>query len=157
MNYYDTISEGYDELHREEQEKKISLIKEYFPIEKSDKLLDLGSGPGFAEFDCDVYRIDPSKKLLEKADGKKTLAFAENLPYPDNTFDKVISITAMQNFHDIKTAVAEMKRVCKGKFALSFLKKSSKKEYIEEILNEEFAVEKNINEEKDIIIIANYK
>ena len=157
MNYYNEISEGYEELYREEQEKKIELIKEYFPIEKTDKLLDLGSGPGFAKFDCDLYRADPSEKLLEKADGKKALAYAEELPYPDNTFDKVISITAMQNFYDIKASVSEMKRVCKGKFALSFLKKSSKKDYIENIIEKEFEIEKKINEEKDIIIIANYK
>ena len=29
MDYYDTISEGYEELHKEEQLKKIKLIKKF--------------------------------------------------------------------------------------------------------------------------------
>jgi len=36
MNYYDEIAQGYEELHKEEQEKKIAIIKEEITINKED-------------------------------------------------------------------------------------------------------------------------
>ncbi len=157
MEYYNTISRGYEELYGEEQRRKISVIRDNILFNENDKVLDVGCGPGFADFGCDMYRIDPSEELLKMAKGKKVKGVAEALPFEDDCFDKVISITAMQNFSDIRKAVLEMKRVCKGEFALSFLKKSQKRRDIEEIIFEEFDVKKLIDEEKDIIIIANYK
>lgn len=157
MQYYDAIASGYEELHREEQEKKIEIIKEYLPVNKDDKLLDLGSGPGFAKLDCQIYRVDPSIELLKKADGKKVQAFAEDLPFEDDFFDKIISVTAMQNFSDLEQAVSEMKRVCKGEIAVTFLKKSGKCKKIEAIIKQNFVVEKELEEEKDKIFIVKYK
>ena len=39
MNYYDEIAEGYEELHKEEQEKKIEIVKKHLEINPDDKLL----------------------------------------------------------------------------------------------------------------------
>ncbi|MGM5482784.1 MAG: class I SAM-dependent methyltransferase [Nanobdellota archaeon] len=157
MQYYNQIARGYEELHREEQEKKIQLIKKNLPIKNNDKVLDLGSGPGFFNEECEIYRVDPSHELLKKANGKKVQAFAEELPFKDNTFDKIISVTAMQNFSDLEKAATEMKRVCKGKIALSFLKKSQKSKRIENIILKHFSIKKAIEEEKDKIFIVKYK
>lgn len=153
MDYYDYIAAGYEELHKEEQEKKIRIMMSYLSVEKNERVLDLGSGPGFLELDCEVYRVDPSSELLKKASGKKVQAYAENLPFDDNYFDKIVSVTSMQNFSDIRKAVAEMKRVCKGDIILSFLKHSRKAPEIEEVLRENFTVERVIEEEKDMIFV----
>ena len=160
MNYYDEISEGYEELHKEEQEKKIALIKEKLNINPEDKLLDVGCGTGLTTrpWKCKRYGIDPSKKLLEKAKQQDTegiyeLAPAENIPFKDNEFDIVISITAIQNFNDIEKGLAEIKRVGKDKFILTFLKKSEKKEKIESLIQKIFNPKQKIEEEKDIIFI----
>ncbi|MFC1800812.1 hypothetical protein ACFLYT_02020, partial [Nanoarchaeota archaeon] len=73
MKYYDGISEGYDELHAEEQIHKVSLIKKYMRImKKGDKLLDVGCGSGVSmAFDCVQFGIDPSFGLLLKSKRKK--------------------------------------------------------------------------------------
>ena len=160
MNYYDEISEGYEELHKEEQEKKIALIKEKLKINPEDKLLDVGCGTGLTTrpWKCKRYGIDPAKKLLEKAkaadpEGTYELAPAENIPFNDNEFDIVISITAIQNFEDIEKGLNEIKRVGKGKFILTFLKKSEKREKIENLIQKIFMPKEKIEEEKDIIFI----
>lgn len=161
MTYYDEISEGYEELHKEEQEKKIAVIKKHLKVKKTDKLLDVGCGTGLTTkpWDCKRYGIDPSKKLLEKAGQKEIinykLASAESIPYKDHFFDIVISITAVQNFNDIEKGLKEIKRVGRDKFVLSFLKKSDKKEFIEKKIKELFNINMTIEQEKDIIYFCN--
>ncbi|MCX8147449.1 MAG: class I SAM-dependent methyltransferase [Candidatus Woesearchaeota archaeon] len=158
MDYYDQISEGYEELHKEEQEKKLNLIKKHLQASPYEKLLDVGCGTGItSQWGCNVTGVDPSKKLLEKAKQKgiKTvLAEAENMPFRDNEFDIVISVTAIQNFNDIEKGLKEIKRVGKGRFVLTFLKKSEKRDFILNTIRKLFKIEKEIEEDKDIIIFA---
>jgi len=157
MTYYDEISAGYEELHREEQLKKIKLISQYLKPKPEDKLLDVGCGTGLTTepWQCKRYGIDPSKKLLERARQKDNIKYklapAENIPYPDNFFDIVISITSIQNFKDIEKGLKEIKRVGKNRFILTFLKKSSKAEMIKRLIEEMFDVKEIIEEEKDLI------
>ncbi len=159
MGYYDEISEGYEELHKEEQLKKVKLISEHLKVKKEDKLLDVGCGTGLTTqpWKCKRYGIDPAPKLLERARSKDKIEYklapAENIPYEDNFFDIVISITAIQNFQDIEKGLKEIKRVGKEKFILSFLKKSEKRDFIEEKIKELFKIKKIIIEEKDIIYL----
>jgi ubiquinone/menaquinone biosynthesis C-methylase UbiE len=158
MTYYDEISEGYEELHKEEQEKKIKLVKQHIEINPEDRLLDVGCGTGLTTrpWKCRRFGIDPSERLLEKAkeqdkDGTYVLASAEKIPFEDNSFDIVISITAIQNFEDIEKGLNEIKRVGKNKFVLSFLKKSAKAEEIEKLINSIFHPSMKKEEDKDII------
>jgi len=162
MTYYDDISEGYEELHKEEQLEKIAIIKLLLNPKKTDKLLDVGCGTGLTTepWKCQRYGVDPAKKLLEKARDKKNieyrLARAESIPYDDNFFDYVISITAIQNFEDIEKGLKEIKRVGKEKFVLTYLKKSPKAQKINKLIHKLFKVEKEIEQDKDIIFVVGF-
>ncbi len=151
MNYYNEISKGYEELHKEEQLKKIKIIKDNLVVSKDDLLLDLGCGPGFAEFGCETIGIDPSSELLKKCKFETHCCCAEDLPFEDNKFDIIVSITAIQNFNDVEKALSEVKRVGKDKIVISCLKKSSKLVLVDELLKKYFKVDKVIEEEKDMI------
>ena len=159
MNYYDKIAKGYEELHKEEQLKKIKIIKKHLKLKPIDKLLDVGCGTGLTTtpWKCKRYGIDPSKKLLERAKQKEKvvykLASVEKIPFKDNFFDIVISITAIQNFTNIEKGLKEIKRVGKDRFILTFLKKSSKKDKIIKLIQKIFKVKEIIEEEKDIIFV----
>jgi len=157
MTYYDEISDGYEELHREEQLKKIDLISRYFKPNENDLLLDVGCGTGLTTkpWSCRKIGLDPAIRLLQKADnGIWVNAEAENIPFQNNAFDVVTSITAIQNFHGIEKGLKEIKRVGKDRFILSFLKRSKKAEKIKKLIEEMFDVKEVIEEEKDLIFIV---
>lgn len=156
-NYYNEISEGYEELHRDEQEKKMKIILSEIKVKSTDKLLDVGCGTGITTipWKCNRMGLDPAKKLLEKAHKKDEVVYiqgiAEDIIMPDNTFDIVTSVTAIQNFSDIKKGLSEIKRVGKDRFVLTFLKKSSKANTIDKLIRGMFKVDKMIEEDKDFI------
>ena len=161
MGYYDEISAGYEELHKEEQLKKVKIILNKLNLKKTDKLLDVGCGTGLYLdlFDCDVTGIDPSEKLLEKYNGphQVILGSAESLDFPDNSFDIVMSITAIHNFDDIEKGLKEIQRVGKDRFVFSVLKRSPKYGIIEKLINELFIVDEKIEEDKDYLFFTHRK
>ncbi|MBR9699573.1 methyltransferase domain-containing protein [Candidatus Woesearchaeota archaeon] len=161
MGYYDDIAEGYEELHEAEQRKKIDLIARFLKPKQEDKLLDVGCGTGLTTepWPCKRFGIDPAKKLIERARQKDRITYkiapAENIPYPDNYFDYVISITAIQNFQDIEKGLKEIRRAGKKKFILTTLKNSSKTARIKELIEKIFSITNEIEEDKDIIFFQN--
>jgi len=162
--YYDSIASGYDDLHGDEQQKKMREILEALGSEapgKDDLLLDVGCGSGISTsvWQCSCTGIDPSKELIKIArekypDRKFIVGEAESLPFPNDSFDAVISITSMHNFNDIRKGIAEMKRVGKNLFVISVLRKSEKIEEIEKLVIINFKVRKMIMEDKDLIFIC---
>lgn len=164
MTYYDSIASGYDELHEEEQLKKLKLIRR--EIQTDDKLemfrkpqnvLDVGCGTGISTrfFDVkDRQGIDPSKELIRIAikkdsSGKYLVMKAEDIQY-ENKFDMIISLTAIQNFENIEKGLENIKK--SGRlYILTFLKKTEKRELIKKIIKEKFSIIKQIEEDKDII------
>lgn len=90
------------------------------------RVLDIGSGNGrltfaAAEKAAEVYAVEPVETLRHylrekcKADGicniRVTDGFVEDLPYPDSTFDIVMSGHVVGDDYDRE--VAELERVCK--------------------------------------------
>ena len=156
MTYYNRISRGYDELYKEEQLKKLSIIKKNIKINKNYLLLDVGCGTGVSsQFNCKVVGIDNSIELLRLNKNKnKILGNAESLPFKDNIFDAVVSITALHNFENIEKALKEMKRAGKKKFVFSVLKKSRKIKQIKKLIEKYFKINKVVEEEKDVLFFA---
>ena len=160
--YYDAIAEGYNFLHKEEQLKKLKIIFDQGIIFKDDSLLDVGCGTGFSLDFFEVKSstgIEPSSELIKQYSGRKKIykGFAEKLPFDDAVFDVVISITAIQNFVDVKKGLEEIRRVGTGRFALTVLKKSPKiveiKSFFDEVFDKKEYSVFFIEEEKDIIFI----
>lgn len=157
-DYYSEIAEGYDELYREEQLKKLALLNNFF--KPAPLLLDLGCGTGFALnfFKIKGVGVDPSFGLLRKNNSLKVCAKAEFLPFKDKTFNSLIALTSVHNFDDVNKAVKEIKRVCKENSSLAFtvLKNSKNFVNIVKTLTENFKLE-ILEEEKDLILVKHAK
>ena len=155
MPYYDSTAGSYNELHGEEQLNKLLIIKKSIKISKKTKILDVGCGTGISSgFGCFVVGIDPSFGLLEYNRHLKILGAAEALPFKDNLFDYVISVTSTHNFSDILQSISEMNRVGRKNFVFSVLKKSRKFGAIISLIEKNFKISKIIEEEKDRIFIC---
>ncbi|MDI3473733.1 MAG: hypothetical protein PWR30_56 [Candidatus Woesearchaeota archaeon] len=139
-NYYDKIAKFYNSFRKEEQLEKALFVKSLIEPKDDETILDVGCGTGISMsvFDCNVIGIDPSERMLRNNPFKTIKGYAESLPFADNSFDYVISITAAQNFKSIKRAVAEIYRVCRKKSVITIINNSKKLPYLRKQLNTYF-------------------
>lgn len=158
MEYYDIIAPGYDELHKEEQLKKYRVIQKNLVIGEENKLLDVGCGTGFSSeiFRCRIMGIEPSREMIKKKKTSENADFfqgrAEHLPFKDKAFDIIICVTAIHNFENPRKALEEMKRVGKGKGAITIMRKARKAQELRTLVEELFKVEDVVEEDKDSIL-----
>jgi ubiquinone/menaquinone biosynthesis C-methylase UbiE len=108
---------------------------EALDVRSGQKVLDVAAGNGNASLAaarrwCDVVATDYVPALLERAreraradrlDMQIREADAEALPFPDGSFDVVVSVFGVMFAPDQGRAAAEMRRVCKrgGKIGLA--------------------------------------
>ena len=108
-------------------ERVAQQISDYYALPPKPKILDIGCGKGFLLYDflkvipdAEVYGIDISEYAIKHSkpeiSGRLQIGNATNLPWPDNTFDLVISITTLHNLyaHELDLALKEMERVGKS-------------------------------------------
>ena len=100
---------------------------EYLDPKEGERILDVACGGGvlslkIAEKGCEVHGVDiledeikGAKRLAERE--KMACEFevgsAEDLPYPDGYFDKVVCSSSLEHFKDDVKALKEMYRVLK--------------------------------------------
>jgi len=102
-------------------------MKDYYKLPDNAAILDIGCAKGFMLHDfkevmpnCTVAGIDVSEYAIEN--GMESVkpfmkvASAEKLPFPDKSFDLVISINSIHNLpiDKLKVALREIERVSRG-------------------------------------------
>ncbi|RME32180.1 class I SAM-dependent methyltransferase [Candidatus Woesearchaeota archaeon] len=147
-SYYESAA-SYDALHKEEQVAKISLILQHLPIATHERLLDVGCGTGFSldYWPCDAYGAEPSLAMIRQAPQRLQERIfhvrAEDLSiFHDDEFDIVVSITAIHHFAGLEDGLKELRRVGRGRFAFSVLRKSHRFSLIEKTIRQLFRVER---------------
>jgi ubiquinone/menaquinone biosynthesis C-methylase UbiE len=130
-----TWSKGdFNEIARQNVVMAEELVKSVDP-RPGDKVLDLACGSGTAALVaarryCKVTGIDYVPELIARARKRAEasglpsefiVADAQDLPFPDNSFDVILSVYGVQFAPDQEKAAAEMLRVCKpgGKIGLA--------------------------------------
>jgi len=108
-------------------EKVARAMVEHYNLPSNPKILDIGCGKGFLLYDflklipdAEIHGIDISSYAIanskEEIRDRLQVGNATALPWPDNSFDLVISITTLHNLHayDLDLALREMERVGKN-------------------------------------------
>jgi len=98
-------------------QSKLKEIKKYINF-NSKTLLDVGAGNGFFSYPlnqiCEVTAIDYSKKMINLNPIKKKIVMdANNLNFPNNSFDIVFESCALHHVKKLDRIISEMKRVSK--------------------------------------------
>lgn len=107
-------------------EKVARALVEQYQLKPGDKILDVGCGKGFLLYDftkvvpgLELHGIDISEYAIanakEEIKDRLQVGSATELPYPDNYFDLVISITTLHNLYnfDLDKSLREIERVGK--------------------------------------------
>jgi len=105
----------------------VKRFKEHYNLPENAAILDIGCAKGFMLHDfkelmprCTVAGIDVSKYAIENSMPSikpfLKIASAEQLPYPNNSFDLVVSINSIHNLplERLKAALLEVERVSRG-------------------------------------------
>jgi ubiquinone/menaquinone biosynthesis C-methylase UbiE len=117
---------GY-QYHERFWKDTVRRFRDYYKLPENASILDVGCGKGFMMHDfkkympkCTVAGLDISTYAIENTiDDMKPfvkVGTAKSLPYPDKSFDLVISINTVHNLtlEDCKQSLREIQRVSKG-------------------------------------------
>lgn len=128
--YFDGPREyGYGGYHYDGRWVSVARdIVEHFGLRPGDRVLDVGCAKGFLVKDLltvcpglEAFGIDVSTYALKNCEpeviGRLHLGSADALPFPDNSFDAVISINTVHNLDraGCVEALREMQRLAPGR------------------------------------------
>ena len=130
-------AESYDKWYTSKAGAFIDLLQttavfDLLMPQKEMRILDVGCGTGnyslkLKNIGCEVVGVDVSEKMLDifklKLDNQKTnielhLLQSNTLPFEDESFDAVISVTAVEFMNNLNESIDEMFRVLKPNCSL---------------------------------------
>lgn len=142
MEHYDREAAIYNVQYLEEQNSKIEDIVNSIRFNQDDHVIDLGCGTGFlfdqigqkikilVGIDLSINSLKEAKKRLKKSSNIALIrADADNIPFLNQIFDKIVAISLLQNMPNNLKTLGEMKRIAKSEtvFAITGLKKKFSK------------------------------
>ncbi len=97
----------------------LKRIDRLLPLRPGDRVLEVGCGQGhlttrLADRGVDVVGIDANPNAPEVSGSERVLCMrAESLEFPDDEFDAIVSVHAIEHIPGLEQAVSEMARVLK--------------------------------------------
>lgn len=109
---YDRIGVGYRDVRRPDP-RLHALIED--ALAGARTVVNVGAGAGSYEpRGAEVTAVDPSQVMLDQHPGaRKFRAGAEELPFPDGSFDAAMAVMTVHHWPDLARGLAEMRRVAR--------------------------------------------
>ena len=118
-NFFNLIAPIYEQMQFGDK-KTFRKIESLGDFRSTDDVLDLGGGSGrIAKFLINKVQkmtvVDSSQKMIEQCQKRTGLscvfAESENLPFANNSIDRIIIVDAFHHFNNQERAIQEIKRV----------------------------------------------
>jgi len=162
MNYYDSIAQSYDRLHKEEQIRKLKAIVPHLEVKPHFTFVDVGCGTGVALpffSQCAIaVGCDPAVQLLLRGPKKSPFvnAAGEAVPLRVGCADIVLCLTAFHNFSDHQKGLDEFKRISSpdATIVITILKKIAKAQLLGDLIRSQLRVVKELDDFHDTIYIC---
>lgn len=122
MNFFDIYAGLYDSFMKLFGLFKTKHIIKSLQPEKQEIILDIGGGTGYlaskvAPLASKVVVVDISANMLKRAvkypEVETCKSNAENIPFKDEHFDKIICVDALHHIKKIEECASEMHRLIK--------------------------------------------
>jgi SAM-dependent methyltransferase len=118
---YDAIGRNYAATRRADPRIAAQIRR---AIGDAGSVANIGAGSGnYEPPDCDVVAVEPSIVMLQQraADGAPAVqAFAEALPFPDQSFEVALAVLTMHHWTDLERGLQEMMRVASRQVVFYF-------------------------------------
>jgi SAM-dependent methyltransferase len=126
---YDRIGRGYAPIRQADQRFAASIRR---ALGDARSVVNVGAGAGSYEpSDLDVTSVEPSAVMIaQRPPGSAPVVqgFAEELPFPDDSFDAAMAIITIHHWRDLETGLAEMRRVARRRVVVLAFEHNVRKE-----------------------------
>ena len=112
---YDTIGVVYGDLRKPDPRIAAQIHR---ALGGAKRVLNVGAGAGnYEPADRELVAVEPSAEMIrQRPEGSARViqASAEELPFPDNSFDAVMASLTVHHWTDKAKGMAEIRRVSRG-------------------------------------------
>lgn len=112
---YGVIGQGYADVRRPDPRIE-AVVRAAFGDARS--VINVGAGAGSYEpYDREVTAVEPSASMRAERPAGRVRAIdatAQNLPFPDHSFDAAMASVTIHQWPDLEAGLREMRRVSRG-------------------------------------------
>lgn len=116
---YDRIGSGYGEVRRPDPRIAARINS---ALGSARTVLNVGAGTGSYEpVDRDVTAVEPSAKMIAQRPASAApviQATAEDLPFPDDSFDAAMAVLTVHHWADLGAGLREVQRVTRQRILI---------------------------------------
>ncbi len=116
--YYDQVSADYRAHRRPDPRIQRAILEGLGP---PGTLINVGAGAGSYEpTDRPVVALEPSRGMIRQRRSRVPVvqARAEQIPFPDNSFDQALAILTIHHWSDPERGLEELKRVARQRVVI---------------------------------------
>ncbi len=123
VKFFEMTASFYEKIHFSTKQRTVLFFENQKFFKPTDFVLDLAGGTGRIAQTLvgkvkEITVVDASQKMLNQCKNKIgvncVFGLAEQIPFPDSYFDKIIIIDAFHHIQDREKAILEIKRVLKS-------------------------------------------
>jgi SAM-dependent methyltransferase len=117
---YDTIGIGYRTFRRPDPRIAAQI---WAAVGDAERILNVGAGTGsYEQGGRRLVAVEPSAVMAQGRDGAVPLvrAVAEDLPFPDDSFDVALALMTVHHWRDIRGGLGELCRVASRQVIFTF-------------------------------------